>query len=37
MLFVYLTLTALAKPADFGAVGAEISLCGAGKAKKRVK
>lgn len=37
MLFVHLTLTALAKHTDFGAVGDNISLCGAGKAKKRVK
>lgn len=37
MLFVHLTLTALAKPANFGAVSAKISLCGAGKARKRVK
>lgn len=37
MLFVHLTLTALAKHTDFGAVGDNISLCGAEKAKKRVK
>lgn len=37
MLFVYLTLTALAKPADPGAISAKITLCGAGKAKNGVK
>ena len=31
---MYLTLTAVAKPADLGAISAKITLCGAGKAEK---